>query len=135
MELNFDRALLDKWIDDLNANGAKYHQTFSYTEGGKYIKVSYTFGGRYDTAVFAFVDADGNIYKPAGWKTPAKGVRARIDQNPPMDEKDLYSARYRAAVYGESVNEAYNKDSLHAKLWNMGHKEQTCFQNGYCMPH
>lgn len=105
MELNFDRALLDKWIDDLNANGAKYHQTFSYTEGGKYIKVSYTFGGRYDTAVFAFVDADGNIYKPAGWKTPAKGVRARIDQNPPMDEKDLYSARYRAAVYGESVKE------------------------------
>lgn len=105
MELNFDRALLDKWIDDLNANGAKYHQTFSYTEGGKYIRVSYTFGGRYDTAVFAFVDADGNIYKPAGWKTPAKGVRARIDQNPPMDEKDLYSARYRAAVYGESVKE------------------------------
>lgn len=133
MELNFDRALLDKWIDDLNANGAKHHQTFSYTEGGKYIKVSYTYGGRYDTAVFAFVDADGNIYKPAGWKTPAKGVRARIDDNPPLDGKDLYSARYRAAVYGESVNEAYNKDSLHAKLWNMEHKEQTCFQNGYCV--
>ena len=119
MELNFDRALLDKWIDDLNAKGAKYHQTFSYTEGGKYIRVSYTYGGRYDTAVFAFVDADGNIYKPAGWKTPAKGVRARIDQNPPMDEKDLYSARYRAAVYGESVNgEKSSLESIFTKLFD-----------------
>lgn len=108
MDLNFDRTLLDKWIDDLNAKGAKHHQTFSYTEGGKYIRVFYTFGGRYDNAVFAFVDADGNIYKPAGWKTPAKGVRARIDQNPPLEEKDLYSARYRAAVYGES--KACNED-------------------------
>lgn len=131
MELNFDRALLDKWIDDLNASDKNYYNTYTYTMGGKYIRVYYTTNGA--EYVFAFVDADGNIYKPAGWKTPAKGVRARIDQNPPMTDKELYSARYRGAAYGESVNEAYNKDSLHAKLWNMGHKEQTCFQNGYCV--
>lgn len=129
--INFDKALLDKWIDDLNASDKNYYNTYAYTMGDKYIRVYYTTSGA--EYVFAFVDADGNIYKPAGWRTPAKGVRARIDRNPPMTDKDLYSARYKSAVYGESVNEAYNKDSLHSKLWNMEHKEQTCFQNGYCV--
>ena len=105
MELNFNKALLDKWINDLNARNSEIGKTFGYSEGGKYIKVTYGYSGKNDGSVFAFVDADGNIYKPAGWKTPAKGVRARIDRNPPMTEKDLYSARYKSAVYGESVSE------------------------------
>ena len=105
MDLNFDKALLDKWIDRLNAKGADVGKTYTYKEGGKYIKVIYTYGGHDLGSVFAFVDADGNIYKPAGWQAPAKGVRARIDDNPPVDGKDLYAARYRKAVYGENLKE------------------------------
>ena len=33
-----------------------------------------------DRSVFCFIDKDGNVYKPASWKAPAKGVRFHIDQ-------------------------------------------------------
>lgn len=29
-------------------------------------------------SVHAFVDAEGNVYKPNGWKAPAAGIRARV---------------------------------------------------------
>ena len=56
---------------------------FRYTEGKKYFKVvreSFDeFQGRNkwrDTTVHAFVDrVTGEVYKPAGWKAPAKHVR------------------------------------------------------------
>jgi hypothetical protein len=40
-------------------------------------------------SVYAFVDYDGNIYKPSGWRAPAKGVRGHID-NPIMNSRNLY---------------------------------------------
>ena len=29
-------------------------------------------------SVYCFIDAAGNIYKPASWKAPAKGVRSTL---------------------------------------------------------
>jgi hypothetical protein len=28
--------------------------------------------------IFCFIDGDGNIYKPASWKAPAKGIRGTL---------------------------------------------------------
>jgi sulfatase maturation enzyme AslB (radical SAM superfamily) len=42
------------------------------TKGKKYFKVSS------DGSVRFFVDQDGNIYKPASWAAPAKGIRGNL---------------------------------------------------------
>ena len=108
MTPKFDIALLDKWIADLNQHeidkGYAYPVSYDYSKGGKYIKVFSQYNGK-DKSVFAFVDADGNIYKPAGWNAPAKGVRARIDDNPPLDGIQLYSSKYLKGAYG--IGEGY----------------------------
>jgi hypothetical protein len=46
---------------------------FSLVQGKKYARILE--GG----SAYAFVDADGSIYKAASWKAPAKGVRATVD--------------------------------------------------------
>lgn len=43
-------------------------------------------------SVFAFVDNEGNIYKPASYKAPAKGIRATLD-DAPLDMAQLYRRR------------------------------------------
>ena len=45
--------------------------------GRKYIKVVHNFG--HQRLVHSFVDrSNGNVFKPAGWAKPAKGVRANL---------------------------------------------------------
>jgi hypothetical protein len=44
--------------------------------GVKYTRVIHTCGGQ--RSVFCFIDGDGNIYKPASWKAPAKGIRGTL---------------------------------------------------------
>lgn len=46
--------------------------------GVKYTRIVQSFRNTGNRSVFCFVDAEGNIYKPAGWKTPAKGVRSTL---------------------------------------------------------
>lgn len=130
IQLNFDKALLDKWIDALNGKkeNKDIHKTYFYTMGDKYIKVSSTYGGKYDEAVFAFVDADGNIYKPAGWRAPAKGIRARIDKNPPMDDGALYSSRYyggNASGKAESLSPKHRREVRESKKHNLEPRKRT----------
>ena len=64
-----------------------FSKRFGYDLNSKYIRVWYTSGNQ--KSVYAFVDYEGNIYKPAGWKSPAKGIRGHID-NPIMNSRDLY---------------------------------------------
>lgn len=61
--------------------------TIKYKKGGRYIKVYREVDAEdhaKQTSVVAFVDAKegspefGNIYKPAGWKAPAKGARGNV---------------------------------------------------------
>lgn len=49
-------------------------RTFEATKGRKYTKIVGSDGG-----VHCFIDDDGNIYKPAGWAKPAKGIRANLE--------------------------------------------------------
>ena len=65
-----------------------FSKRFGYVLNAKYIRVWYTSGSQ--KSVWAFVDYDGNIYKPAGWKAPYKSVRGNIE-NPPMVYRDLYA--------------------------------------------
>jgi hypothetical protein len=55
--------------------GTAYH--FSTDKpGAKYTRVVQNSVG--SRSVFCFIDGDGNIFKPASWKTPAKGIRATL---------------------------------------------------------
>ena len=65
-----------------------FSKRFGYDLNSKYIRVWYISGSQ--KSVWAFVDYDGNIYKPAGWKAPYKSVRGNIE-NPPMVYRDLYA--------------------------------------------
>ena len=46
---------------------------FEATKGRKYTKIVE------NGSVHCFIDDDGNIYKPAGWAKPAKGIRANLE--------------------------------------------------------
>lgn len=48
-----------------NGAGRKYCRVFMHRDGK-------------DRSVHAFIDMDGNVYKPAGWKAPAKHVRFNL---------------------------------------------------------
>lgn len=50
----------------------KEHNEYTFTKGKKYIKIL-SHG-----SVVAFIDPEGNIYKPASWQAPAKGIRGNL---------------------------------------------------------
>lgn len=85
------------WMTKLNNEGGysiKFggKQTpFTYTIGKKFIKVIEGLGD-YQRSVFAFVDCEGNIYKPASWAQPSKYIRAHLwDDKLPLVCGDLYA--------------------------------------------
>lgn len=66
------------------ANGARFPSTAAYGRtlgfelGKRYAKV-FAVDTSFSRSVVAFVDmATGDIYKPASWKGPAKGVRGNV---------------------------------------------------------
>lgn len=96
-------AALQDYIEELQATSDKEcqerypslweaHKTykFSFTEGGKYFKVTHSFGEQ--TSVFCFVDkSNGDIYKAETWSRPAKHIRGSIfNENPPVTLGSLY---------------------------------------------
>ena len=88
----------DHWMVKLNNEGGYgiklgYGQKtpHTYTIGKKYIKVIQAIGGT-QYSVLAFVDGDGNIYKPAGWEKPSKYIRGHLwDEKLPLVYGDLYA--------------------------------------------
>ena len=61
------------------ANGTERLMKFKLREGKKYWKVIQqnpnSEGGYSDASVVAFISFKGEVFKPASWKAPAKGVR------------------------------------------------------------
>ena len=61
------------------ANGTERLMKFRLNEGKKYWKVIQqnpnSEGGYSDASVVAFISFKGEVFKPASWKAPAKGVR------------------------------------------------------------
>jgi len=78
MTMNIQQSV-QKLCDVLSQQWAEQHpnssmNTLTYHLGKKYFKLI-----QYNS-VFCFIDKDGNVYKPASWKAPAKGIRFHIDQ-------------------------------------------------------
>ena len=84
----FIRAL-ENWIHDIQADYKIKNPNpindcqFTYSKGGKYYKVIRNYNGQ--KSVHSFVDGNGYIWKPAGWKAPAKNfARGNIFTTPPI---------------------------------------------------
>lgn len=67
---------------DKNLDG-KFDYIPKISKGPKYYKVILKSGS--SDMVVAFVDMDGNVYKPASWNAPASGIRGHIDTIDPCD--------------------------------------------------
>lgn len=58
------------------------YQVFSAEPGAKYIRIVSAHAKSTSRSVYCFVDYNGNIYKSASWKAPAKHIRGSVfDEN------------------------------------------------------
>lgn len=85
----FTEALNEKFrdLDDFS------QKHFSIEAGRKYDRIVQEAPSGERRAVFAFVDREtGDLYKPAGWKAPAKGVRYEGNEllTRAVEEADVY---------------------------------------------
>lgn len=65
------------------------HYKYTYTIGKKYIRVVQCDYKGNPQSSFCFVDFEGNLYKCAGWKKPAPGIRGHLD-HPILDGYGFY---------------------------------------------
>jgi len=96
------KQYLDKVQDTSDTDFKKNYPTtwerggqtkFTYKVTPKWFKVlRITDNGKGQSSVFAFVDkTNGDIYKPAGFNSPAKGIRGNInDEKVPITSEGLY---------------------------------------------
>ena len=84
---NEDIALrVHVWVDHLNAIATGTDRFYvEARHGSKTLRVVTTDDQEFGTSIHAFVGADGAIYKSAGWKAPAAGVRYRVTSDADMD--------------------------------------------------
>ena len=76
-----------KALDEMSAD--HYREKFPRLyENGQYPKYELNIGKKYirvvtsEGSAYCFLDSEGNIYKPDGWKRPAKHIRGSIfDEN------------------------------------------------------
>jgi hypothetical protein len=94
---NFTEAF-EKYLDDIRQAKQNEWQrngytlpvpTFDVIEGKTYYKIIRTDWGQ--TSLHCFVDGEGNIYKAATYKAPAKGIRGNIfNEKRPLLGHDFY---------------------------------------------
>lgn len=61
---------------DLEEYKAAFNKHYNVEMATKYLKVWYETAG--NKSIVMFIDEDGNIFKPASHRAPAKGVRGNI---------------------------------------------------------
>lgn len=61
------------------------HKTLLVSHGRKYIKliIANAYNQKNTQSVYAFLDQEGNIYKPASFNAPAKGIRGNVSSIDP----------------------------------------------------
>lgn len=82
-------------VNLLNQKYGNEKREYTFTEAKKYFKVWCTSWG--SKSIYAFVDRDGNIFKPAGLNAPAKHVRGTVDD--PLACCGEYSVNYLRMTY------------------------------------
>ena len=88
--LNDFLAHMDGVVDAHNAvNTIAQYGKHEIAYGRKYHKISKGSTG-VGSSVVCFIDNEGNIYKAASWKVPAKGIRASIHKPESYAHADLY---------------------------------------------
>lgn len=75
----------------------KMFPVIELSRGPKYIRVIARMPHDKSGSAHSFIDYAGNIYKTAGWKAPAKGIRGSIfDENYSIGKGvTVYGAAYR----------------------------------------
>lgn len=89
-EKNNELLQREVWKEKPLPEWAKY--VFGADFGKTYIRIWHA--NKHDAELkhkscFCFVDYDGNLYKSAGWKAPAKGIRGTLD-NPLYFSNQFY---------------------------------------------
>jgi hypothetical protein len=71
---------INQFVDELNTKFGTLNNPSPISldkPGARYTRVVVNpYGSR---SVYCFIDAEGNIYKSASWKAPAKGIRSTLD--------------------------------------------------------
>ena len=78
------QVLRDNTLKSYEASGFRMAPPIYEARSGlKYTKIMAIHGAmsNFQESIHSFVDADGNVYKAATWRAPAKGVRYRLEQD------------------------------------------------------
>lgn len=67
----------------------EFTSTYDFTQGKTYFKIWQTLSNQ-QRCIFAFIDQQGNIYKPAGLNAPAKSIRGNLDGFRPLCFAQFY---------------------------------------------
>lgn len=78
-QTKLNQTFLDEMVDALTDRVSEHYGfkvKITAEPGRKYIKIVVELSG--SRSVYCFFDYDGNIYKAASWKAPAKHVRGSV---------------------------------------------------------
>jgi hypothetical protein len=79
--------MLTLWLEAANKMLSEYmaknfpsqQESLTYEEGQKYVRIVKTSANGSSRSAFVFINKEtGEIFKPAGWKAPAKHARGNI---------------------------------------------------------
>ena len=91
---------LTVYLDALTSKDAGNYYRYVVHVGRKYIKVIRESDNQ--RSVHSFIDKQGNVYKPAGWAGPAKGVRWNLLTQ--MDKLVEVCDPYGGYLYMDRIN-------------------------------